>query len=254
MFYRTFRDPSSTKGLGFFELHVKVFILAALSMTNDVAAILKACKGIETLAIWSFKSAEPTKKVIASPVLSPLRLSVIAELFFIGQRHFAHPIFQNVTHLEVVCYDDDDWEWETLSQLRHLTHLCFDARYFNATPRSYSQLVKDTIAFCPPTLRVFILWYDSALHSLSGGDQSEDIDSIYKGAVDLRAVVAHEGRSDGTTGIQFCRDFPDILKDWAGLSEDKDFWTQAEDRIEERRRRLTEVRIVSKIQVGSQYS
>jgi hypothetical protein len=228
LFYRTFRGPSSSKTLAFFEQHVRVFILSALSRTRDVAAVLEVCKGIKTLAIWSHKSSEETKKAIASPFLSPTRLSIIAELFFSGQHHFSHPIFQNVTHLEVVCYDNDDWEWDTLSRLQHLTHLSFDSRYFLVPPPSFSQLVKNTISSCPVTLRVFVLWIDSAL---PGDYEWEDINSIYEGRADSRAVVACEGEPGGEAviQIQMYRGFPDILKDWAGLSEGRDFWTEAED-------------------------
>ena len=120
LFHRTFRNPSSSKPLGFYEKYVKVLVLNGWSRTKgDAAAILEACKGIERLLLWSYESAQETREIIASPLISPTRLSILQHIFFDEQQHFSHPILQNVkrrcNELEYPLMEEYDFHNDTVN-------------------------------------------------------------------------------------------------------------------------------------------
>ncbi|KAJ2925633.1 hypothetical protein H1R20_g11460, partial [Candolleomyces eurysporus] len=136
---RTIRKPDSTKPHAFFASHVKslAFIGPGSGIGGDVdsLSILKACRGVESLYLWSniwVRSREKSKfqRFFTSPstTLSPRRLFIRHALSSPRDlSHFGHAIFRNLTHLEVDVRDK--WKWETLKQLDRLTHLAIEAEY-----------------------------------------------------------------------------------------------------------------------------
>ncbi|KAF8645119.1 hypothetical protein AX16_007948 [Volvariella volvacea WC 439] len=101
--------------------HVRHLLLVDLDIDDHCWEHLSACRRVEDLAIW----AELTPKTISWISGLPLkRLSVhIEDLFRDGTLDFRHPVFFNITHLDIL--DDIDF-WGRLDELPllpDLTHL-----------------------------------------------------------------------------------------------------------------------------------
>ncbi|TFK66884.1 hypothetical protein BDN72DRAFT_961412 [Pluteus cervinus] len=97
------------------------------SLNEGLLKGLKSCTKIVNLAIWTING---TNKVDYCGHLRPFRLSVPMDILFgskFVQRGLQgvadHPIFSNVTHLEI--YEPEQkWEdWKNLADLPQLTHL-----------------------------------------------------------------------------------------------------------------------------------
>jgi hypothetical protein len=93
-------------------------------------------------------------------------------------------------------------------------------------------------------LRVLVVWPDSSSYFYEDvypgyGEQLNDIKAICRGDVDPRAILAHTCiLNDLPASVSehlTMHNFSDIQDDWAGLSTGEDFWTKAEERIQERR-------------------
>jgi hypothetical protein len=71
----------------------------------------------------------------------------------------------------------------------------------------------------------------------------DDIKAIFEGEVDLRAVVAYLGTLKESPGwqpdyVNLLRVHEDVLRDWGEIRDGEDFWAEAEQTVQKRRRRL----------------
>ncbi|KAJ2923486.1 hypothetical protein H1R20_g13611, partial [Candolleomyces eurysporus] len=233
------------KSQDFFAAHVKVVILVGFGEVqfphDTMTSFIEACPGLQTLALWDFVRSRETQEFLTSLRLAPSRLSVIGGMFSEDEYHFHHPIFQNVTHLEFFWEDEYDWSWDSLSQLKRLTHLSLQVDLRFGLP-NFVEAVRDVISACPPCLRILVIWVDANEFFCEGEsavERLEDIDAICRGEADPRAVVAHN--LPGLQSEQLIqRHFEDYLCDWVGTSAPgEDFWAQAEKIIEGRKHPLT---------------
>jgi hypothetical protein len=236
LFYRTVRDPVCTKPPDFFALHVKVFIITCTQVTEDTVAALQACRNLNTLAIWTSTQNIAMRALLSSSLLSPRHLSIVAEMFYRHERHLAHPIFRNLTHLDIVWDDEKQWDLDALPQLESLTHLSLDIRF---SPRP-AQLIKRIASLSPASLRVLVLWIVSFHEFCDGHVHLADIKAICEGEVDPRAVIAYSGKIRADTGMHpeyaIMRSYEDMLYDWSGEQTfGNDLWALAEEKIEARR-------------------
>ncbi|KAJ2916356.1 hypothetical protein MD484_g4058, partial [Candolleomyces efflorescens] len=190
---------------------------------------------------------------IAAPELAPRRLYIGSKLFHDHQRHFSHAIFQNATHLELICQRDfgdslkEQWDWSTLRYLTNLTHLSV---YFEPTweRASYAECVERTISACPQSLRVFVAWL------MVGGPVSlrDGLRAIQEGYLDERVVLGyvawtHVGINTGSHPYTLVRSYEDMdngTYQWDAAADDcseseggESMWALAEDIIEKRRTR-----------------
>ncbi|RXW15466.1 hypothetical protein EST38_g10387 [Candolleomyces aberdarensis] len=248
-------DPKTSKTPEFLVQHVKFVSVATRDPEAKLIEILKACRGVRVLANWVFYlDSRAMRELFSSSDLSPTRLCVSAEatedvFFQVSQgpepclMDLSLPIFQNLTHLELICASEDGWKyWDGLSLLSNLTHLSVDHGYFHS--QAYIEVARKILFQCPASLRVFVFWVPS--RSLIRGGWKE-VYAINKGNVDPRAVVASTGgfiKDDpfGHPEYALCRSHPDTERDWKGKTTGKDFWELAEEIIERRRKWLQEVR------------
>ena len=236
LFCRTSLDPEGSKAPEFFATHVKIFALTSISVNDKIAAALKLCRGIQTLLVWSHISNRNLQDIVNSsePWLTPSRLAVFGEMFPEGRYQLHYPTFHQVTHLDIVCFQEADWkEGASLSQLKHLTHFSLDNRY---RPKNLVKIVREVLGLCASKLSILIIWLDEGYFSESHHCFG-DVKAISRGEVDVRAV---NGCMDSKPGkmLGIFRDGYDLFGDWADSSPDpeNDFWAQAEEVVQSRRR------------------
>lgn len=228
--------------------HIKILIVASpiTSPIGAIVAMIKSLRNAQTLMVWDWHAS--LHEVGTSCHLAPARLSLSRLRFLPVQQSFTHSMFKNVTHLELVwryqeCWNG--WKWDSLLALTHLSHFALNLIsnfLVNVPPRLLEELVEQTISKCPPSLRVFVLWIPIEAFSFEpyrGGRAFQREDGVH---VDGRVVVgcfttSQPGNPPPCARIK--RTFGEIIHDWAGVSPGKDFWTEAEDVIEQRRRSLS---------------
>ncbi|RXW17601.1 hypothetical protein EST38_g8252 [Candolleomyces aberdarensis] len=245
-------NSSSTKSPDFFANHVKV--VAIITLNSDAAnilSVLKACRNVEILVLWSnpnkldMGAASPSgilgkelrdlRDFMTSPELSPRRISMFHHILSTDEAHFSHPIFQNVTHLELVRVDSKAG-WDTLQSLPCLTHV---SAHCLSGMEGYGRWTREAMDLFPASLRVFIVWFYPDFCFENTHAEFEGVKAIQDGDIDSRVVVAYMGSSllSSWDLYPILRLYEDIIGDWMGYSVGKDFWTLAEEFIEERRRR-----------------
>jgi hypothetical protein len=224
-------------------MHTKVAVVDFVDGAGETTmAILKACRNLESLAIWSaffyFLLKNKAVEFFATPFPTLRRLSLTDMIS--KQAHFSHAIFSNLTHLDIV-HDQGAqwvvWRWDALSTLKHLTHLSVE---FRSSPSpAPAELVREIISYSPPSLQIFVFWphYNTTFDEILN---SEDVRDIREGEVDIRAVVASltPFNAGGVKYPVIVRSGPQLMGDWAGHLVGEDIWTQAEQIVEERRRLL----------------
>ncbi|RXW17599.1 hypothetical protein EST38_g8249 [Candolleomyces aberdarensis] len=106
---------NSTKSLGFFASHVKAIAFANYreEIAQSILSILKASHNVKRLALWCMpyerdseqadRELRELRKFLASPELSPRWISIGSDTFSIDEDYFSYPIFQNATHVELLC-------------------------------------------------------------------------------------------------------------------------------------------------------
>ncbi|KAJ2921707.1 hypothetical protein H1R20_g15386, partial [Candolleomyces eurysporus] len=247
----------SAKSSDFFASHVKALIITSdyLQDATNILSILKACHNVELLTLWTNpregdsvrphgRDLRDLRDFMASSGLSPRWISVTSRIFSIYDHEvdFSYPIFQNATHLELVWEEGDSGPdqvcWDTLRHLPCLTHFSVYWSFYSI--EECSRWAREAVGLCPLSLRVFVLWVPSACYDFN--ETSEEygaLMAIQDGTVDSRAVLAYVGESSLTLYDlhPILRSYRDVLGDWAGVPVGKDFWTLAEELIEERHRR-----------------
>jgi hypothetical protein len=237
---------------------------------DQVLAILRACPGIQSLSVWDINCYEPSLlklreefQFLPTPSRSGVpfpklrQLSLPSLYLCTGQRHFAHPLFRNLTHLEAlivdwfVDYDDDpqEWDWRTgLTQLKHLTHFLVSAPI--CMDQTLEQGIREILVHCPPSLQVFISWIEN--FGPYGSAETNQIEAIQRGDLDIRVVLVFMEDEDSSSSDDeggpnkdsssdsraiICS-VQDREQDWNGAEVEKTIWRRAEEVIEGRRRRL----------------
>ncbi|KAF5317234.1 hypothetical protein D9611_003840 [Ephemerocybe angulata] len=239
LFARTIRDEESTKPPDFFATHVKTLLFEHTSRREDVPIIVRKCHRAWSIGFWIAEAriADELRELVTTDLLTPTQLSVGGRLFPANQLHFSHPIFRNVTHLDVMGKDSFDWEWESLLQLKKLTHFSLDVQV-NTQQNPFKQAQR-ILAFCPESLRVFILTeVGPGYGSWTDRGDSEIVDiarAFSNGEVDPRAITAYT-RLGGEYEYAIPAPYHELLDEWADPSNVRcNLWTRAEDLIKRRR-------------------
>ncbi|RXW17603.1 hypothetical protein EST38_g8250 [Candolleomyces aberdarensis] len=237
-------DSSSTKSPDFFASHVRAIVITkeCQEYAKNILSILKACHNLDILALWSTPTgrdsgdSQELLDFLASSELSPRWLSIASSIFAADKVHFSYPIFQNVTHVELSWEErngePDEVQWDTLRCLPCLTHCSVFPSYF----QGWGQWVRETVDLCPRSLRVFILWIYPEYYLYHTSEEFEGLKAIQDGHIDSRAVLAYMGDSLPTSCDLYpiLRSYKDGVRDFAGVPVGKDYWTLAEEFIEER--------------------
>ncbi|KAJ2935896.1 hypothetical protein H1R20_g1198, partial [Candolleomyces eurysporus] len=235
LFCRTLLDPETSKPPEFFATHIKIFVVAEFSVREEIVAALKKCLGVQTLVIWD--SSSSIQEVFSSTDTLPNPTGVSIWIPEVQDDAFHSPIFRNVTHLDLACFQDDDLKQvKDLSQLNCLTHFSLGLYYHSSSPAG---MAREALRLCASKLRILIIWcfedHMSESHICFG-----DIKAIWEGEVDMRAITGCMYGGPASEPLGIYRQYTDRLEDWAGTSVDPEnnFWAQAEAAIQGRRQRL----------------
>jgi hypothetical protein len=256
LLHRTIFDPTSSKNVEYIASHVKILVLDFLiTRAKETPTLLNCCRGVETLAFqddidtngqgsellrWAYAMHIKVSPLTTCIDLAPKRLSI--HLKHIPKDHFfAHPIFQQVTHLEIARVYQGGWLFDTLSHLKQLTHISLHCDVDLSEQGQLAKFVKQTGPSCCRGLRIIVIWTHKSFSEWRDSQHGlSDIKAIQSGDVDSRAVVAYKGPAkEGEKFVEFgmiARDHNKTLYEWSGQSTGKDFWMEAEEQIEERRR------------------
>ncbi|KAJ7273942.1 hypothetical protein C8J57DRAFT_1714911 [Mycena rebaudengoi] len=109
-------------------LHVRHLVLYSMGIsTTQVKNLLAVCTGVRNLVFYGFATDPSFIPYIDR--IRPLMLGLNAAELFAGPPDFAHPLFTNVTHLDL--WDTDSFpaysedSWRSLALLPCMTHLLF---------------------------------------------------------------------------------------------------------------------------------
>lgn len=235
LFHRTVTASRSTKPPDFFTMHVKALLfLSHTAPALHIRDILERCNSVRSLALWASQlGSRELRDVLTSDLLAPTHISLHG--YILGTEDpetFSYPIFRNVTHLEPLCNDYANWDWSSLSNLQHLTHLNIGLHF---TFTHILPVVTDILSHAPTTLRVLVI---SCAYPLLLTDK--DVRALNRGDVDPRVVVASGLPEHGS----FALSASEAVEEWARPSTARvTTWSLAEDIIRGRRA-VAEGRIV----------
>lgn len=251
LLHRTVTDPQTSKPADFFAQHVKVLVISTRYRQPEVVQILRACSGARMVANWmGLGESDAMRELFSSSHFSPSRYSVSAVATELSswplepgahRMDFSLPIFQNLTHLEILCATGEGCRyWNSLSSLSNLTHLSVYHFYFFSP--NFVEVTKKILRQCPKSLRILVNWMPSLAYGRGNWDK---VHAINEGVVDPRAIIAYCNRIEPQTGhFEFAlrRSFADRTRDWMGKTVGKDFWELAEEIVERRREWLHKFR------------
>ncbi|KAF9219834.1 hypothetical protein BS17DRAFT_788481 [Gyrodon lividus] len=202
----------------FAKLHVKALCVRPQIPRSLTVQLLTLCSGVESLALWVPSQSEGPAEIINILSSLPLRfLSINLTAITNATCHpvpvlHNHPIFEHLTHLDIV----NHWVLWTSSlgieHLPHLTHVAFRFWSRGSVNAALSLILKES-----PRLRVLVLLADSV---------------VVPGA---RHYLDREGiRDDRVVVMKHTRD----ADEWESMErESEGMWQRAESII--RWRRLT---------------
>lgn len=133
-----------------FAKHVRHLLLGYSVCGDEVSSYLSQCTHIHDLALWAHQTGTECADLLGK--ISLRRLSANLEQLLGPTLDFSHPLFSEVTHLEITnrCFS---WEkWSGLALMPKLTHLALD---FEFDPG----VVEGVLGNCQ-VLQVLVLVYD----------------------------------------------------------------------------------------------
>ncbi|KAJ7575195.1 hypothetical protein C8J56DRAFT_1063735 [Mycena floridula] len=220
-----------------FQNHVQVFCTTRALTTSDLHSIFSACSGLQKIGIFRWEGLKPDAALddLASSGPRPSKLSCDSRWAWRsdGSDRFALPLFQNVTHLELVIPNVGDFNAKRLHCLTHLTHVSLvdTIGNFNGSQIIQQLHMADSIAVC--------ILYSRSYLSLSQDTISDMIS-------DPRIVVARnpDDREDDTGNVLWRAlvQRGHFIRQWGRPRMDKvelDMWEEAEEMVKARRAKLT---------------
>ncbi|KAJ7173451.1 hypothetical protein C8R46DRAFT_115202 [Mycena filopes] len=131
----------------FFTAHVKSLCIPGDIEQPDAERVLKACQGVDNLAIWlPLHPNAPLFPFVSS--LRPIRLSINVPALCGSpcEPDLKHPFFSRVTHLELVDWRDCASHLHIEYLSAHLTHLALD---FDHYTEGETSRLRGILASCP---------------------------------------------------------------------------------------------------------
>ncbi|KAJ7021969.1 hypothetical protein C8F04DRAFT_1139394 [Mycena alexandri] len=195
------------KPLAFFRQHVRNVCFVRNDNAKDIWGVLSTCTGTVNLALFN---ADVDSTLL--PALAKLRLqrlsAVLGDLFSTRSApDFAHPLFANLTHLDVLDKRDGGWAgWVGLPTLPRLTHLSFNDDISNS-------VCEGALEHCTQLRVLVIVW---ANHTTMQADPYD------------RTALAEDPRFVMIVVNQY-------LRDWeAGAAGGEDYWARADAFVQKR--------------------
>ncbi|KAJ7487384.1 hypothetical protein B0H11DRAFT_1117736 [Mycena galericulata] len=206
-------DLFDAKPASFFHDNVRSLCFRDFHPTEVIAEVLCACDATVNLTFFDLMGGPALLPILATLPLQ--RLSACLVHLFPDWIDFAHPLFAQITHLDILDWDDRGWDFYSgLAELPHLTHLCF----------SYNRYVPDDV--CRGALR-----YCPSLEVLA------IVRSSLEGCSDRALFGPLAEPTDLRTDARFVVVVvEDDLNDWKkGTLGGKDYWAVADAMVAERR-------------------
>jgi hypothetical protein len=194
-------------------LHVRHLALYSISAFTEIKNLLAVCTGVRNLA---FYFATDPSFIPYLERIRPLLLCVDGGDLFAGTPDFSHPMFANVTHLDLAdtefpAYNEDSWQ--SLALLPCMTHISFNFYTEKKVPvRFLRMLLSDSKLL----QALIIIWANDQVYEVG-----DDAGAKYP-THDVRFVMT------------VCDDF---LDDWIGGAWGRaDLWDRADEFIRLKRR------------------
>jgi len=215
-----------------FAKYTKTLCLTQMSYS---AALLQVARfqALVNLAIWVFPDeliVSGTTLLVALENKHLKRLSASTECLRNPSLSWSsrvlaigYPVFSQLTHLELMAYDDDDWSVICgLTALPHLSHLgyLFEVEHYNVpTPGSLIKALQMLLS-TSNTLKVLALFV-----------------SVYEEpeAVDIVRGWLHKAQLDDPRLVVLSPDVDDLYAEWE--SGEQGMWAWAEDMVQEQKLR-----------------
>jgi hypothetical protein len=251
----------------FYTRYVQRLFIDDLQKMELAEKLLPLCSNLMSLACWARPDA--SSQTILRSLLSPdtpslprlRRLSIYWGCLPIDYQSFHHPIFRNLTHLDIDF--DPHIRWEVLALLENLKYFnldcisaCSRVQNVKEATEGLETIIKLIIPYLPISLRCFLVLAPSSIigrilfsHGDDACDAQQFCSDIVSGEYDVRLVLGSspaipmppkwehgQGQQDFVHSIV---PVPYNLHAWAYLAPGHtDFWMEAEGIVEERRRKL----------------
>ncbi|KAJ7785184.1 hypothetical protein DFH07DRAFT_948263 [Mycena maculata] len=181
---------------------------------EEVIKILSVCDGVTSLAFHDVSDAAEVLPLLGTLPLR--RLSAHVSMFFNGPPDFPHPLFSQLTHLNLNGWSGTSWSsWAGLVLIPHLTHLSLHDRSHQTYIDSPDSACRGALAHCAKLEVLVIIWWSGLIVKIPAPE--------YKALTDPQFVMLMVRDGEG-------------LRDWVtGARGGADFWARAEAHVEKRR-------------------
>lgn len=252
--------------MDFYTNFVQNVFIDDLEECSLAKTFLPSCSNLRTLACWA--KTDAANQTVLGTVLSSesfglpslRRLSLYWESLPPRDRTFHHLIFRNLTHLDIDF--GPTISWSGFSSLQNLTHfnldfisMCLQEQNPSVIAYQLEYILSVLLPRLPPQIRCFVILIPATIISYFVASPSAKVDmarQIYDnltlGKYDQRIVLGssrgipeslvplREARRDS---VHYIVPVPYNLCAWTYLPRGhKDFWVEAEEVIEARKREL----------------
>ncbi|KAJ3566606.1 hypothetical protein NP233_g6885 [Leucocoprinus birnbaumii] len=261
LFASTFKDGSKPRK--FYANYIHRLFIDDLHKWSLAEELLPLCLNLQSLACWA--NPISTNQMVLRSLLSPdtlqlpylRRLSLYWGSLPLEYRSFYHPIFKNLTHLDI----DFSFEvsWTGLSSLENLRYFnldciaaCLGTQSLREIAFQLEGIINIVVPNLPTSLRCFVVLIPSVVigHFVTGLNDDCTARAIYQemvsGKYDARLVLGSspeipelscEDTKEQQSFIHHVVPVPYDLSAWTYLPRDStDFWMDAEEVIENRKR------------------
>ncbi|KAJ7127593.1 hypothetical protein C8R43DRAFT_1210837 [Mycena crocata] len=195
------------KQASFFHERVRHICFARTSDPQDIAKILVVCTAAVNIAFFNAEVGASLPPVLAALPLQRLS-ATLGDLFYPSAPDLEHPLFANITHLDILDWRDGGWDmWDGLAGLPRLTHLSFNDDISNS-------VCQGALDDCSALEVLVIVWSRRVVLEEDPYDRAEL-------TVDSRFVMIVVTK---------------YLEDWeTGARGGEDYWSRADQFVKKRR-------------------
>ncbi|TFK62623.1 hypothetical protein BDN72DRAFT_848468 [Pluteus cervinus] len=236
-------DTLQSRPDSFFHKHVKVLRLGMHLSAQHLALLASKCLGIHSLEclytlpleadpIHAEKDLDEYFTTLLAGVMKPSKVIIDADEHRISCKNFTlhAPLFQDITHLELLCLDKSKSIGPELRALRRLLRLKVQVWFRHSRVldvETYKQCVDRVLTFCPPTVQTCVFF--CAELPLQSFPLQAPIAQMARGEYDHRLVLGSLGK------LPFGDEFRAIRGHWCLSSTfGEDVWEEAERIIRSR--------------------
>ncbi|TFK65418.1 hypothetical protein BDN72DRAFT_845572 [Pluteus cervinus] len=250
----------------FFTEHVKILSFGTSTDQSYILPLLTTCTGVNSLELrrrfppFLFRSIDEQQvffdaywNAISSPNLRPTKLVIDlhGHIYCFPELKPTHPLFSNVTHLELEWFPPGPFTDENLLSLTKVIRFKVDLSESSTAARDLKNFLpaaEATAKYCPPNARICLIWCNKL--PLEQFVPLAPISQISMGALGNKVVLGTR-LLDKDGDLLEHPGYQCILANWCLERRGReDIWQQAE-MIVARRRLNSEVRVATGPNLGS---